>query len=476
MVIHFPVFEIFLFIAFLGVIAASIHSLFFSEEAKELAQKRVVIDDIPDAIKTPTPFSSYLGWETNLGIPIYLPDKVRSRHVHIMGATGSGKTESVLLNLIDQDANNEYPIVIVDAKGDHTFVEFLRSHPKAKARLLVFDVGEKETSVRYSPLASGSQTEAVSRLFNSMTWSEEFYKTRAREMLLKLAEVQTNKGEKVSLAWLKEALASAGSLAGFLKQDTRPLKITENEYNQLAGLVAQVHQLCHGEVGDLISGTDSARELNLAEAIEQRKVIYFRLPALVDPVTTATIGRLIIADLAYYAATVQKGQKSSPRFIPVFLDEFGSLACPAFLELIAKARSAGLALHFSHQSLGDLKAAGESFASQVSDNSSTKIVLRVYDPDTADTMARTFGNRASSKETRQTVKSNFGREEETGAKSVRDVKEFRADPDLIKSLPTGCAFVLMNHAMRVEGSSGDVFLLRFPLPINYSAQEKKESN
>ncbi len=466
-----PIFEILFCLAIFGAIATAIKCLFFSEAAMSEEERRATLRDLPLPLLNPHPLSSYLGWDTALKAPIYLPDSVRSRHVHIIGATGSGKTESVLLNLIDQDATRSYPIVIVDAKGDKAFVEFLERHPRSKNRLLVFDVAAENKSIRYNPLRSGSQTEAVLRLFNSMTWSEEFYKTRARDTLLKLAEHQTSNGEAVTLTWLKATLASAGALKAFLTTEMNGIKISENEYNQLAGLVAQVHQLCHGELGNLISGTTPELEINLADAIQSGKILYFKLPALVDPVTTATVGRLILADLALYSANVQNGKYKSV-FTPVFLDEFGSLACPAFLELIAKARSAGLALHFSHQSLGDLRAAGDTFATQVSDNSSTKIVLRIYDPDTADTVARTFGNRESFKETKQIVTGTFGSKEETGAMSVRDVKEFRADPDLIKSLPTGCAYVLMNHALRVEGKSGDVFRLRFPLPPNY----KKENN
>ncbi len=459
----------------IALIAAAFKNVFFSDEAEEYAKQIEHGDNIPSSIKELTKESSFLGIEQNMRIPIFLPDKVRSRHVHIMGATGSGKTESVLLNLIDQDAKRGHPIVILDAKGDQSFIKFLRSHPNAKDRLLVFDVGS-ETSVHYNPLAAGSNTEAVSRLFTSMTWSEEFYKTRAREILLKLADRADKKSIKLSLSRLNQSLASSAALADSLKENKNPFAITENEYSQLSGLVAQVNQLCHGSLGELISGKISDNELNLAKAIQDKKIIYFRLPALVDPVTTITLGRLIISDLSFYSAQVQAGVIKEPVFTPVFLDEFGSLACHAFLELIAKARSAGMALHFSHQSLGDLKAAGDTFASQVNDNSSTKIVMRVYDPETAETVAKTFGTKHNTKSTRQVVLGSLGGQSGTGAMSVRDVKEFRADPDQIKSLPTGTAFVLMNHALRPFGASGDVFKILFPLPPVYCEEKAKETN
>jgi len=464
--IYFPTYEIIALVALIGIILAAIKVLFLSDAAKDEFKRVATVAELPKELISEHPLSSYLGWETNLKTRVYFPDRVRSRHVHIVGATGSGKTESVLFNLIDQDARRGYPVVIVDAKGEEAFLNFLKTHPRIKDRLHIFDAGSTDHSVRYNPLAAGKSTAAVLRLFNAMIWSEEFYKTRARDTLMRLAEIQDSKNERVTLHWLKEVLSSAGSLAALLTTDTNPIKISENEYSQLSGLVSQVNQLCHGDLGDLISGKNKEREIDLGQAIQAQKIIYFKLPALEDPVTTATIGRLIIGDLALYAAQVQAGHYKGT-FTPVFLDEFGSLVCPAFLELIAKARSAGLALHFSHQSMGDLRPAGENFVSQINDNSSTKIVLRVYDPDTADNIARMFGTVTTMKETRQMVTENFGNKKETGVMAVRDTREFRCNPDHVKTLPTGCAFVLMNHALRVDGNSSDVFRLRFPLPAKY---------
>ncbi len=469
MLFHFPTIEILIVLVPSMALVILVHWLFFSESAKKHAQNKKTASGLPLALKKEHPLSSYLGWEENLRIPIYLPDQVRSRHVHVLGTTGSGKTESVLLNLIDQDARRGFPIVIVDAKGEESFIRFLKDHPRSLNKLNIFDVDSQKESFRYNPLGSGNNTDAVLRLFNSMVWSDEFYKTRCRDTLMRLADSQTRKDERVTLHWLNEALASASSLAAHLTTDTKPLKITEQEYSQLAGLVSQVNQLCYGELGNLISGESNEKELNLSQAILNGEIIYFKLPALIDPVTTATIGRLIIGDLALHAANVQS-KKIKGVFTPVFLDEFGSLVCPAFLELIAKARSAGLALHFSHQSMGDLKAAGDNYVSQINDNSSTKIVLRVHDPDTADNIARMFGTVITKKATKQVVTS-LGSQSETGVMAVRDTREFRCNPDELKSLNTGHAFVLMNHSLRSKGSSGDVFQLHFPRSKNYQKKE-----
>lgn len=56
------------------------------------------VRNVPPALRSDALGGVRLGKEVELGIPIFLPDSVRLRHVHIIGATGSGKTESVILN------------------------------------------------------------------------------------------------------------------------------------------------------------------------------------------------------------------------------------------------------------------------------------------------------------------------------------------------------------------------------------------
>ena len=59
--------------------------------------------EIPNELLCASPHSVFMGIESNLDAKIFLPDAIRTRHVHILGATGSGKTESVILNFLRQD-------------------------------------------------------------------------------------------------------------------------------------------------------------------------------------------------------------------------------------------------------------------------------------------------------------------------------------------------------------------------------------
>ena len=159
----------------------------------------------------------------------------------------------------------------------------------------------------------------------------------------------------------------------------------------------------------------------------------------------------------------ERGQTKQRKLVPVYLDEFASFACPEFADLISKARSAGFALHFSHQSMGDLMEVSEGFLNRITDNAATKIVLRINDPDSAEFFARCFGTKEYQKATqRVTNAKDIDTAEVIGEGTIRDAHQFRASPDLLKTLPTGVGAVLIAHGRDTPHGASTVFTVRFP--------------
>lgn len=426
---------------------------FNSEKSRSI---RARVAAIPDLLRDCD--SAFLGDDVELNLPIYLPDSIRSRHVHILGATGSGKTESVVLNLISHDASNLRPIVIIDAKGDTSFLDFLKSKGSISKRLQIFDLGSKNSTYCYDPLASGNSEEKISRLMNSLRWSEEFYKEQARSALKEIFQAADRQNLELNLRDLNAHLSSAESINKFIK-GVEPFP--KSQFEQIAGLRAQLRSLASGTVGDNLSPDGMRPHINLGKSIQENRIVYFRLQSLLDSESVATLGRMIISDLATYAGHIHASHSAKISYCPVFLDEFGSLACAAFVDLISKARSAGLALHFSHQSMGDLKRVDPFLMQQVLDNSSTKIVMRIYDPETAEYLARSFGTRLDRKLTHK-VESIDGEVELQEQGSLREVQTFRASPNEMKYLPTGQGFVFIAHGISHTKEAASVHKLQFP--------------
>ncbi len=465
---------------FMGAITVSIITIglsiwyqYFSKEGRERRKKIELIRSLPDNLINKTPDAVYMGADYELGVKLFLPDKIRSRHVHILGATGSGKTESVILNFIKQDIKRGLGAVILDAKGDASFLDELK-RVTPDERLVVFDLSNPE-SLGYDPLASGSPVESAQRLFSSLNWSEEYYRSKAISALLAMYEYHYKlEGRNPTLLDLDHYLQSPEAYAA-----TRISKSKKNavdykkEYPDILGLKDQVSSLSNGYLSKLLS-PDSKQTINIEDA-RNGKVLYFRLQSLMSPNLVCIVGRLIINNLNYLAGTAHRkeSQATDVKLIPTYLDEFASFACPEFADLISKARSAGLALHFSHQSIGDLTEVSKGFLNRITDNSATKIVMRINDPDSAEYMARTFGTKIIQKITQRVTNSeDIDLAKSVGEGSTREAHQYRASPDLLKTLPTGSGAVLIAHGQKTDYGASSVFKIQFPRLTS----DQKESN
>lgn len=258
----------------------------------------------------------------------------------------------------------------------------------------------------------------------------------------------------------------------------------------ISGLRDQVHSLCSGHLAKILSCKDD-KGMNFSD-VENGCVLYFRLQSLMSPQIASTVGKLVINHLNYLAGSAhrknntqmpeEENEKDSckgiraankAKLIPTYLDEFATFACPEFADLISKARSAGLALHFSHQSIGDLAEVSKGFLNRITDNSATKIVMRLSDPDSAEFFARSFGTKLFQKVTQRITKTKdieTSGAEITGEGSSREAHQFRASPDLLKSLPTGVGSVLIAHGEDVPSGASSVFKVRFPKPCQDTGQ------
>ncbi len=195
-------------------------------------------------------------------------------------------------------------------------------------------------------------------------------------------------------------------------------------------------------------------------------MIYIRLQSLISPQIVAVLGKLVINHLSYIASTTHRengtekkksSQKQSKerKLVPIYFDEFA--------DLISKARSAKFALHFSHQSIGDIMEVSKGFLNRITDNAATKIVLRINDPDSAEFFARSFGTKEYQKTTQRITNTKEIEDAEiVGEGTAREAHQFRASPDLLKTLPTGTGAVLIAHGQDKHGGASAVFKIRFP--------------
>lgn len=431
---------------------------YFSKQAKEKRKTLKEFNESPQELREANSHSVLLGYDYNTKLPIYLPNRIRTQHVHIVGSTGSGKTKSVILSFLKQDIKNGNGAIILDAKGDNDFLDELK---KITSNLSIFDLGS-EVSDKYNPLSQGLFYESAQRLLSSLTWSEEYYKVKAFEALQKIFEVFFIQFKRnPTLIEINNYLSLPDKYTGLVSNIKVPKKQAESDYADLSGLIGQLQILNLGSLGKNLSPLNEP-QIDLND-VRNGKVIYFRLQSLMSPQLASVMGKLVINNLNYLAGNSHRNDNLKT-FVPIYLDEFATFACPEFADLISKARSAGFALHFSHQSLGDLKELSDNFLSKLSDNSATRIVLRINDPDSAEYFARCFGTKEYQKLTQRVTNSKeVDSAQSVGEGTIRDAHQFKMGPSEFKSLPTGIGNVLIAHGRDALQGASSVFKVRFPI-------------
>jgi hypothetical protein len=110
----------------------------------------------------------------------WLTESQLNHHVHIVGASGFGKT--VLLSHIVQDRIAKGKgLLFVDLKGDRETIEQFNSFVRDAGRLQdlkVLSLAKHEASTGYYLLSRSTANQLRDKVMKAFEWSEEFYKNQ----------------------------------------------------------------------------------------------------------------------------------------------------------------------------------------------------------------------------------------------------------------------------------------------------------
>lgn len=391
-----------------------------------------------------------------------LTDGQLNHHVHIVGASGFGKT--VLLSHIVKDriAKNK-GLLFVDLKGDIDTIDKFRSYAKIHNRendVEIFSISDFNISKPYNLISEGTATQIRDKIMVSLNWSEEFYKNQAGSYLLKLL---------IGLCWLRDHKKLKVTLNTVLSCTQKPdfltalsdmipeteiktknmieecyffLESAEN-YKSLQGLRTQLESLILSDFGDLISSTEKG--IHLFEAIQKNKLVFMFLDSRRYGETALSVGRFILQDLKMVSSRIDaEVQKVDRKPFCVIIDEFADLAQEDFIGFLDRARSSKISIIVAHQEICDLQRISPEFAGRLMGNTSTLYAFLQKRPESAEMISKMGGTKKAWKETVQ-VNRTWLFEHQTGGKSLREVEEFCIHPNVIKSLGVGKCVVVKKY-------------------------------
>jgi hypothetical protein len=390
----------------------------------------------------------------------------RGVHSFVIGATGAGKTVTQAA-IAQAHILAGLPVIVIDPKGDRYMCRVLQeAAEQAGAR---FRAWSPTGRAIYNPFARGGATEITDKLLAGHRWTEPHYELATQRLLLHVLTTMHGAGRwPPTLSQIVthmdpdrlDCLAQevGGDVATRVSEYVDGLSARGRA--DLGGGRDRLAVLADGELGPRLDpALGKGPEINLAESLGAREVIYFHIDADRFPAASKLLGAALVIDLVTLTADMQGSGLGGL----LVIDEFAALAAEQVSRLFGRARSAGLSVVLGTQSLADLRGArpdddSDTLTEQVLTNVEFAVVHREADPDSAERMARMAGTQLSWSTTEKTggVRDGwFAPREGTRTRA----REFVVLPDEIKRLRTGEA-VLINPTAKTPGEIVRVFAPR----------------
>src|ERR1700758_2464208 len=410
--------------------------------------------------------------------PVFLPLTDLEGHMLVSGATRTGKTHYLQLDLVQAIERGTEAVIFIDPKGD---LQVLHRAYDAAVRagrekdFQFFSLAFPHISCTYDPLHNfvlGMEiSDRLAGLLPGGGQSEPF-KAFAWEVINVIAQSMLLAGERPLLSKIARYAKVNGTLEELLPKI--PQHTPEYEYLQglikhppdhydkmVSSLKPMLSKLDTPDFRNLMSVTTP--DLDWDRAIRLKRIVYMFMGSMIVKETAYAIGMLALQDLLNF---IGRAYAYEPTKTPIRLivDEVGRLAFPGFVDLLSQAGGQGVMAVLAFQSTADLLSVlGRAGAQQILDNTNTKLWFRATDHATAKTFADVAGQgplltRRESAAYRPVVPGKPARNrlafDATFAQQSTEVVENLVREDWLMKLPRGQAFLY---------ASGQTYKTRFPL-------------
>ncbi|MGP0052822.1 MAG: FtsK/SpoIIIE domain-containing protein, partial [Solirubrobacteraceae bacterium] len=238
------------------------------------------------------------------GRAVHVTDRQLGAHALIVGASGSGKSTTLIAVLADQIGRG-CPVVAIDMKGSPAFAGQLRMAAHAAGREL--RIWSPDGPGHWNPLAHGNATALKDKLISTERFSEPHYQ-RAAERYLQTALQVLQAAHPDRPVALEEVVAAMEPrrLAKSLRAVPQSLAdrvqdyllgLTPDQLSAARGLGTRLAILSESSAGGYLAGGPPTSRIDLGAALEGGDVVLFSLNSSVYGKLAAQLGALAIQDL-----------------------------------------------------------------------------------------------------------------------------------------------------------------------------------
>jgi conjugal transfer pilus assembly protein TraD len=383
------------------------------------------------------------------GRPVVLTDDELSAHGLILGASGAGKSTTLLRILTEQIARGQ-PVVAIDMKGSPAFAQTLAEAARAAGR--PFAVWSIDGPAHWNPLAHGNATELKDKLMATERFTEPHYQRAAERYVQTVLQVlaAARPGQAPTLREVVELMdpARLPSMLRGVDSDLRDRirdylsSLTPDQLSAVRGLHTRLAVLTESHTAPYLAPGAGAT-VDLRESLRGPQVVLFSLNSARYGRLAAQLGTLVVQDLVSASGDRLDSRRPGAALAraTIAIDEFSALGADHVIALLARGREPGLSVLVATQELADLNRAAPGLGDQVIGVTALKIVHRQEVPQSARTIALMVGTERVWEATRQTAGRLFGGYD-TGRGTRREVERYIVHPNEIQSLRTGEAIVI----------------------------------
>jgi conjugal transfer pilus assembly protein TraD len=383
---------------------------------------------------------------------VRLSDRELSAHGLILGASGAGKS-TTLLRILTGQIERGRPTVAIDMKGSPAFARVLAESAAAAGR--PFTSWSIDGPAHWNPLQHGNATELKDKLITTERFTEPHYQ-RAAERYVQIVLQVLREAHPDRPPWLAEVveLMDPRRLAVELRHVDRALRervqdyvsgLTSDQLSAARGLQTRLAVLTESHTGAFLAppADPGGGVIDLRAALRGPEVVLFSLNSSTYGRLAAQIGTLVVQDLVSASGDrlSHTATGSGVDQAIIGIDEFSALGADHVIALLARGRESGMPVFVATQEMVDLDRAALGLRDQVLGVTAIKIIHRQEVPQSAQTIAQMAGTEEVWQETRQTAaRLLVGYDTGRGTRSL--LERFIVHPNTIKNLATGEAIVI----------------------------------
>ena len=312
----------------------------------------------------------------------------RSRHVQVIGASGTGKS-TLLLNMIAQDMKAGDGVAVLDPHGDLVDAALRLVPPERINDVILLDPSDDEFPIAFNVLSAHSAMEkdllasdlvAVFRRL-ATSWGDQMNSVLGNAIL---AILESDRGG--TLVDLRRFLVELPFRKEYLRSvhDPEVVYYWTKEFPLLTGrpqgpVLTRLDTFLRPKpIRYMVAQRES--RLDFGDILDSGKILLARLShGAIGAENSYLLGTLLVSKLHQLALGRQRQREEQRRFFWLYIDEFHQFATPSMASILSGARKYRLGLVLAHQELQQLDSVPD-VASALA-NAHTRVCFRLSDQD-----------------------------------------------------------------------------------------------